>query len=86
MKIEAIVTTAVLTVTPLCPCKGCNNRIYRAVLKNKSELMTFAADLSQPRHICLAKSGTDSDTTIIDGLGVAGWGVSGIEAEVAMLG
>ncbi|KAG4946787.1 hypothetical protein JHK82_042855 [Glycine max] len=29
---------------------------------------------------------TDSHTTIIDGLGVAGWGVSGIEAEAAMLG
>jgi len=29
---------------------------------------------------------TDSDTTIIDGLGVTGWGVSGIEAEAAMLG
>ncbi|CAL5391224.1 unnamed protein product [Camellia sinensis] len=30
--------------------------------------------------------GTDSDTTMIDGLGVAGWGVGGIEAEAAMLG
>ncbi|XP_043696993.1 aconitate hydratase 1-like [Telopea speciosissima] len=30
--------------------------------------------------------GTDSHTTMIDGLGVAGWGVGGIEAEVAMLG
>ncbi|KAL4620144.1 hypothetical protein ACB092_06G132400 [Castanea dentata] len=30
--------------------------------------------------------GTDSHTTMIDGLGVAGWGVGGIEAESAMLG
>ncbi|GKV45111.1 hypothetical protein SLEP1_g52232 [Rubroshorea leprosula] len=30
--------------------------------------------------------GTDSHTTMIDGLGVAGWGVGGIEAEAAMLG
>ncbi|KAL2985245.1 hypothetical protein AAZX31_12G140500 [Glycine max] len=30
------VTTAVLKVTALCPCKGCNNRIHRAVLKNKN--------------------------------------------------
>ncbi|KAL3652355.1 hypothetical protein CASFOL_002036 [Castilleja foliolosa] len=29
--------------------------------------------------------GTDSHTTMIDGLGVAGWGVGGIEAEAAML-
>ncbi|CAL5391256.1 unnamed protein product [Camellia sinensis] len=30
--------------------------------------------------------GTDSHTTVIDGLGVVGWGVGGIEAEAAMLG
>ncbi|KAF5950216.1 hypothetical protein HYC85_012209 [Camellia sinensis] len=30
--------------------------------------------------------GTDSHTTVIDGLGVAGWGFGGIEAEAAMLG
>src|SRR5206468_10227404 len=30
--------------------------------------------------------GTDSHTTMINGLGVVGWGVGGIEAEGAMLG
>ncbi|RZB87106.1 Aconitate hydratase, cytoplasmic, partial [Glycine soja] len=30
--------------------------------------------------------GTDSHITMIDGLGVARWGVGGIEAEAAMLG
>ncbi|WP_288082067.1 aconitate hydratase AcnA, partial [Pseudomonas sp.] len=30
--------------------------------------------------------GTDSPTTLINGLGVLGWGVGGIEAEAAMLG
>lgn len=30
--------------------------------------------------------GTDSHTTMINGLGVIGWGVGGIEAEAAMLG
>jgi len=30
--------------------------------------------------------GTDSHTTMINGLGVVGWGVGGIEAEVVMLG
>jgi aconitate hydratase len=30
--------------------------------------------------------GTDSHTTMINGLGVMGWGVGGIEAEAAMLG
>ncbi|MGC5254465.1 aconitase family protein, partial [Escherichia coli] len=29
---------------------------------------------------------TDSHTTMVNGLGVLGWGVGGIEAEAAMLG
>ena len=32
---QTVVTTAVLKVTTLCLCKGCNNRIHRVVLKNK---------------------------------------------------
>ena len=30
--------------------------------------------------------GTDSHTTMVNGLGVLSWGVGGIEAEAAMLG
>lgn len=30
--------------------------------------------------------GTDSHTTMINGLGILGWGVGGIEAEAVMLG
>ncbi len=30
--------------------------------------------------------GTDSHTTMVNGIGVLGWGVGGIEAEAAMLG
>ena len=30
--------------------------------------------------------GTDSHTTMVNGLSVLGWGVGGIEAEAAMLG
>jgi aconitate hydratase len=30
--------------------------------------------------------GTDSHTPMINGLGVVGWGVGGIEAEAVMLG
>src|SRR5438309_7478443 len=30
--------------------------------------------------------GTDSHTTMVNGVGVLGWGVGGIEAEAAMLG
>src|SRR5690606_9853479 len=36
--------------------------------------------------MCDSLVGTDSHTTRINGLGVLGWGVGGIEAEAAMLG
>ena len=35
---------------------------------------------------CDTLVGTDSHTTMVNGLGVLGWGVGGIEAEAAMLG
>jgi aconitate hydratase len=38
------------------------------------------------RAYCDTLVGTDSHTTMINGLGVLGWGVGGIEAEAAMLG
>jgi len=40
------------------------------------------------RHVAFPDTlvGTDSHTTMINGLGVLGWGVGGIEAEAAMLG
>jgi aconitate hydratase len=41
-----------------------------------------AAGLAYPDTLV----GTDSHTTMINGLGVLGWGVGGIEAEAAMLG
>ncbi len=41
---------------------------------------------SLPRAYPDTLVGTDSHTTMINGLGVLGWGVGGIEAEAAMLG
>lgn len=47
-------------------------------------------DLTDPRHNAIyypdTLVGTDSHTTMINGIGVIGWGVGGIEAEAAMLG
>jgi aconitate hydratase len=40
----------------------------------------------QPRAFPDSLVGTDSHTTMVNGLGVLGWGVGGIEAEAAMLG
>ena len=45
--------------------------------------VTFARDgMAYPDSVV----GTDSHTTMINGLGVVGWGVGGIEAEACMLG
>ena len=41
---------------------------------------------SQPIYYPDTLVGTDSHTTMINGLGVVGWGVGGIEAEAGMLG
>jgi aconitate hydratase len=45
-------------------------------------------DHSDTLKLCYPDSlvGTDSHTTMINGLGVLGWGVGGIEAEASMLG
>ncbi len=45
-----------------------------------------ARDGAPPRLYPDTLVGTDSHTTMINGLGVLGWGVGGIEAEAAMLG
>ena len=52
--------------------------LAKAVLKKKTGKVTVAYPDS-----CV---GTDSHTTMINGLGVVGWGVGGIEAESVMLG
>jgi aconitate hydratase len=46
--------------------------------------VVFATD--DGRAYCDSLVGTDSHTTMVNGLGVLGWGVGGIEAEAAMLG
>jgi aconitate hydratase len=49
--------------------------------------VVMSADTPEGR-ICFPDTlvGTDSHTTMVNGLGVVGWGVGGIEAEAAMLG
>ena len=46
----------------------------------------MAGDGEQPFAYPDTLVGTDSHTTMINGLGILGWGVGGIEAEAAMLG
>ena len=48
--------------------------------------VVFTTDDARPRAYPDTVVGTDSHTTMVNGLGVLGWGVGGIEAEAAMLG
>src|ERR1700759_1940961 len=52
------------------------------VRKQKDEKTKKTVEVAFPDTVV----GTDSHTTIINGLAVLGWGVGGIEAEAAMLG
>jgi aconitate hydratase len=50
--------------------------------------VVFTDEAAKPQPLAYPDTlvGTDSHTTMINGLGVLGWGVGGIEAEAAMLG
>ncbi len=50
--------------------------------------VVFGADDASAAPVAFPDTlvGTDSHTTMVNGLGVLGWGVGGIEAEAAMLG
>jgi aconitate hydratase len=50
--------------------------------------VVFTDETATPRPLLYPDTlvGTDSHTTMVNGLGVLGWGVGGIEAEAAMLG
>jgi aconitate hydratase A / 2-methylisocitrate dehydratase len=56
--------------------------LAKGVLSQKSEGRGQKSEIFFPDTLV----GTDSHTTMINGLGVVGWGVGGIEAEAGMLG
>ena len=56
--------------------------LAKGVLSGNAERGTRNAELFYPDTLV----GTDSHTTMINGLGIVGWGVGGIEAEAGMLG
>ncbi len=56
--------------------------LAKGVLSNPSTIRSQPSTLFYPDTLV----GTDSHTTMINGLGIVGWGVGGIEAEAGMLG
>src|SRR5690242_4815775 len=56
--------------------------LAKGVLASEFEISNLKSQIYFPDTLV----GTDSHTTMINGLGVVGWGVGGIEAEAGMLG
>jgi aconitate hydratase len=56
--------------------------VHQVNIEHLARVVTNRHGLAYPDTVV----GTDSHTTMVNGLGVLGWGVGGIEAEAAMLG
>jgi len=56
--------------------------LAKGVLSAESQISNLKSQIYFPDTLV----GTDSHTTMINGLGIVGWGVGGIEAEAGMLG
>lgn len=60
--------------------------VHQVNLEFLAKCVFLREDQNGPVAVPDTLVGTDSHTTMINGLGVLGWGVGGIEAEAAMLG
>ena len=60
--------------------------VHQVNLENLAEVVMTKVDGKDTLAFPDTLVGTDSHTTMINGLGVVGWGVGGIEAEAVMLG
>jgi aconitate hydratase len=60
--------------------------VHQVNLEYLAKVVFLGKDAAGPVAYPDSLVGTDSHTTMIDGLGVVGWGVGGIEAEGVMLG
>ena len=60
--------------------------VHQVNLEYLARVVFVQPNGSRPQAYPDTLVGTDSHTTMINGLGVLGWGVGGIEAEAAMLG
>jgi len=60
--------------------------VHQVNLENLAEVVMTKVDGKDVIAFPDTLVGTDSHTTMINGLGVVGWGVGGIEAEAVMLG
>jgi aconitate hydratase len=59
---------------------------HQVNLENLAQVVWTNEESNEVLAYCDTLVGTDSHTTMINGLAVLGWGVGGIEAEAAMLG
>lgn len=69
-------------------CHQVNIEYLAQTIRNAPETFLTAKGKQKQRELAFPDTvvGTDSHTTMVNGLAVLGWGVGGIEAEAAMLG
>src|SRR4051812_10277070 len=60
--------------------------VHQVNLEHLGQIVVVREDGRGPVEVPDTLVGTDSHTTMINGLGILGWGVGGIEAEAVMLG
>lgn len=77
-----------LRTSVLLPLEGLEIFILNSGIVHQVNLESIARVVFETNGYLYPDSvvGTDSHTTMINGLGVLGWGVGGIEAEANMLG
>jgi aconitate hydratase len=63
-----------------------NGIVHQVNLEHLARVVFTAPSSGRPQAYPDTLVGTDSHTPMVNGLGVLGWGVGGIEAEAAMLG
>ncbi|HLN51414.1 MAG TPA: aconitate hydratase AcnA, partial [Thermoplasmata archaeon] len=63
-----------------------NGICHQVNLEYLAQVVTLGGDANAPVAYPDTVIGTDSHTTMVNGLSVLGWGVGGIEAEAVMLG
>uniref|UniRef100_A0A6P7H3P3 Cytoplasmic aconitate hydratase-like n=1 Tax=Diabrotica virgifera virgifera TaxID=50390 RepID=A0A6P7H3P3_DIAVI len=76
-------------INPRCPADLVIDHSIQVDFVRSADALEKNQDLEFERNherFTFLKVGTDSHTTMINGLGIVGWGVGGIEAEAVMLG
>ena len=91
---QEVIESEIKSLKDKTPVTNGDIEVNKIILENLKKLTPnipiVSEETAENKNLNLAYPdtvvGTDSHTTMINGLSVLGWGVGGIEAEAAMLG